>query len=223
MKLFTLLLMVIALKCGYAQHQQYCIEFTSFKNYVFGIVEDSSNHWSEYPKPPKLTDSILLHMEVEIIGDDTAKMYLEKLSFDKYGWAVDYENAFSYIKRKGYDYTLLALTAHWNPDLRVTALMHLNEDLYRRPLVNSRKMKNGEWKRFDKIATTFLLYLLESNQLFISGSENATIHGIYISNILWSLDLLTNENIVQKKQFRDWYKNDLQFETAVLQWKSHVK
>ena len=69
----------------------------------------------------------------------------------------------------------------------------------------------------------FMEKLLESNPLFISGSENATIHGNYISNILRNLDLLTGENIMENKDFRDWYKNDLQFETAVLKWKAHIK
>jgi hypothetical protein len=135
----------------------------------------------------------------------------------------DYENAFNYINKMDYGYSLLVLTAHWNPDIRVMALYHLNKKLAIRPLVNSRKMKNGEWKKYDKIATEFLLYLLENNPLFISGSENATIHHNYISNICWNLDLLTREHILEKKNFRDWYKNDLQFETAVLQWKAHLK
>jgi len=56
--------------------------------------------------------------------------------------------------------------------------------------------------------------------LFISGSENSTIHNIYISNILWNLDFITNENIVEGKDLHVWYKNDLQYETAVLKWKS---
>ncbi len=63
----------------------------------------------------------------------------------------------------------------------------------------------------------------ETNPLFINGSENATIHGNYISNILWNSDLLTGENILEKKRFSKWYKNDLQFETAVLKWKEHLK
>lgn len=84
-------------------------------------------------------------------------------------------------------------------------------------------MENGKWKKHDKIAIEFLIYTLESTPLFIPGSENATIHGIYISNILWNLDLLTQENIAEKKQFRDWYISDLQFEQAVLKWKAHIK
>lgn len=218
-----LLVFIIVSNVVIGQPQKYSINFHNFKNYVYNILEDSTNYWSEYPKPPKVTDSILLGMEKEIIADDTVKHYLEKLSYKNYKWAIDYENAFSYINKMDYGYSLLALAAHWNPDLRVSALLHLNEKLSTRPLVNSRKMKNGEWKKYDKVAIEFLLYLLESNPLFISGSENATIHEYYISIILWNLDLLTGENSVEKKHFRDWYKNDLQFETAVLKWKAHLK
>ena len=207
----------------FGQQQQYCINFPSFKGYIFNIIEDSTNHWSQYPKPPKVTDSVLFGMQKEIITDDSAKYYLEQLSFKNYKWAVDYENAFRYINKMDYSYFLLVLSAHWNPDLRLFALTNLNRKLTIRPLINSPKMKNAEWKKFDKIAIEFLIYLLESNPLFISGSENATIHGNYISYILWNLDLLTGEYIVEKKRFSDWYKNDLQFETAVLKWKEHLK
>lgn len=94
---------------------------------MISIVEDSANHWPEYPKPPKLTDSVLRGVQKEIITDDSLKYYLEQLSFKKYKSAVDYEKAFSYINRMDYDYSLLALTAHWNPDLRLSSLLHLNK------------------------------------------------------------------------------------------------
>ncbi len=162
-------------------------------------------------------------MEREIIADDTAKLVIEKLSRKNFESSADYDKAFDYLQKVEFDYSLLALTAHWNPDLRFFALKQLNNNLYRRPLVNARKMKNGEWVRFDKIATQFLIYLLESNPLFISGSENATIHSNYISTIALNLDLLTHENITDKKQIREWYKNDLQFEQAILKWKAHIK
>jgi hypothetical protein len=217
-----LFFLIISNFCN-GQAQQCCDTFPTFKSYVFSIIEDSTNYWSEYPKPPKITDSVLFGMEKELIVDDSASYYLKQLSFNNFQSAIDNENIFRYLKIKDFDYSLLALSAHWNPDLRRYALVHLNEKLSIRPLENSRKMKNGEWETFDKIATEFLIYLLESNPLFINGSENATIHGNYISNILWNLDLLTGENILEKKRFSDWYKNDLQFETAVLKWKEHLK
>jgi hypothetical protein len=202
MKILAILFLTFTSSICYGQQQQHSISFPAFRNYIFNIAEDSTDYWKEYPKPPKITDDILLEMEKEIIADDSAKYYLERLSFKNYKWAVDYENALSYINRMDYGYTLVALTAHWNPDLRLTAVLQLNKKLSIRPLFNSVKMKNGEFKKFDKIAIGFLLYLLESNPLFISGSENATIHGYYISNLLWNLDLLSGENIVEKKKFQ---------------------
>lgn len=45
----------------------------------------------------------------------------------------------------------------------------------------------------------FLIYLLKNNSLFIPGSENSTIHSLYISNITGILGLLTNKNITAGK------------------------
>ncbi len=84
-------------------------------------------------------------------------------------------------------------------------------------------MKNGEWNKLDKISLSFLINLLECNPLFINGSENATIHSLYISNILWSLDLLTKEEIVKNQYLRNWYSNDLKFQKALLKWRSYIK
>lgn len=222
MKNMMFLFFILMSNLNYAQHHD-STNFVEFKNFVFNIFEDTSNRWSEYPKPPRVTDVVLNGMKDEISSDDSAKIYLEKLSFKNFKSAVDYEKAIQYFDKADYEYTLLGLAAHWNPDLRVIALKQLNKKIMIRPLINSVKMKNGEWNKYNKIAIEFLIYLLESNPLFIIGSENATIHGIYISNILWNLDLLTGENIVEKKRLNEWYKNDLQFETAVLKWKSYVK
>lgn len=223
MKIFVVPFFFLFLNECHGQQPQHDFNFPTFKTYAIDILQDSANFWVEYPTPPSVTDDVLLGMENEIYADDSAKFYLEKLSSEKFKSAIDYENAFCYFNKMDYSYSLLALTAHWNPDLRVMALRHLNEKFAIRPLVNSHKMKNGEWKKYDLTAIEFLLYLLQSNPLFISGSENSTIHGIYISNIVWNLDLLTHENIVAKLPLHSWYKNDLQFEQAVMQWKGHLK
>lgn len=221
MKIKFLFLLVVLSNWAIGQNQQNCINFPSFKQYIYNCIEDPSKDLKMFPKPPKVTEAVLLGMEQEIIANDTAQIFMNRLSINSYN--SDFEKTFIYFRKMDYDYTLLTLAAHWNPDIRVFSLIHLNDKLNTRPLVNSQKMKNGEWKKFDSIAIPFLIYLLESNPLFISGSENATIHGIYISNILWNLDLLTHEKIVNKKQLRDWYKNDLQLEQAVLKWKSHIE
>ena len=223
LKLKVLITLLFSCHFCFGQQQQYCINFPSFKAYVNNILVDSTNHWSEYPKPPKVADDVLLGMENEIITDDSARYFLNHLCFKNYKWAIDYDNAFNYFNKKDYTYTILALTAHWNPDLRVSALTQLNKKFRIRPFINSAKAKNGEWKKYDPIAIQFLINLLQSNPLLINGSENATIHGYYISNILWNLDLLTGENIVGENNLREWYKNDLQLSAAVLKWKNHIK
>ena len=207
----------------FAQNAQHCGNFPSFRKYINDIMLDTSKQWIEYPRQPKVTDSILVELEKEIIGDDSAKMFLEHLSFKNYRQASDYENALKYFFKKDYWYAILALTVHWSPDCRISALLELKKKLQFRLLENSVYNKKGGWKKQDRIATEFLIYVLESNPVFISGSENATIHSYFISNLIWNLDLITHENIVENKAIRDWYKNDLQFEKAVLQWKTHLK
>ena len=103
-----------------------CINFPNFKTDIINILEDSTNYWSEYPKPPRVTESVLVGMSNEIAMDDSAIFYLDQLSFKQYKWAGDYSNALRYFDRMDYYHTLLAQSAHWNPDIRVSALMNLN-------------------------------------------------------------------------------------------------
>jgi hypothetical protein len=223
MKIGILILSLAISTLVYAQNPPADSSFFSFKKYICSIMEDTTSYWSEYPKPPMITDPVLLGMKQEIVKDDSAKHYLARLSFKKFKSAEDYIMAFYYLWSGDYFYSILAMTAHWNPDIRVIALQHLSKRQTIKPLVNSRKMKNGQWEIEDTTALEFSLYLLENNPLFIPGSENATIHEFYMSNIFWYLDLLTGEHIAGKKYFRDWYKNEKQFAEAILQWKSHLK
>ena len=218
-----LILLIVTIHTSFAQNAQYCIALPSFRNHINDILLDTSKQWIEYPKQPKVTDSVLVELEKEMISDDSAKMFLEHLSFKNYKQASDYENALKYFFKKDYWYAILALTVHWSPDCRISALLELKKKLQIRLLENSVFNKNGVWKKQYRISTEFLIHVLESNPLFISGSENATIHSYFISNLIWDLDLITHENIVENKAIRDWYKNDSQFKQAILQWKSHIK
>ena len=195
--------------------------FILFNKYIKTILEDSTNQWKEYPKPPPLTEDVLTGLKDELKNDST-KYYFESLSPANFKSHQNYKNALSFFENHQNSYSILALTAHWNPDARISALKSLNFLIKLRPLICATKERFKQLKHDDQVAIKFLLYLLESNPLFINGSENATIHGIYISNILWDLDLLTTEKIVDGKNINDWYKNDLQFESSVLKWKNHL-
>jgi len=192
-----------------------------FNKYVKSIVEDTSNRWKEYPKPPELTTDVLDGIKSEI-KEDSVKYYLEQLSFLNMKTHWDYSKSLSYFEKHQNIYCILAATAHWNPDTRLAALKSLQNLINLRVLYHFTIQKLEELKTVDQVCLKFLIYLLESNPLFINGSENATIHNYYITNILWSLDLLSNEHIIGGKSFREWYKNDLQYEADVLKWKRHL-
>ena len=192
-----------------------------FKNYVSSIVEDTTNRWKEYPKPPALTTDVLEGIKSEI-KEDSVKYYFERLSFSNMKTNWDYSKSLTYLEKHQNIFCILAATAHWNPDTRLAALKSLQSLIKIRLRCHFTKQKLEELKKADQVCIQFLIYLLESNPLFISGSENATIHGIYITNILWSLDLLCHEHIIGEKSFREWYKNDLQYEADLLKWKKHL-
>ena len=192
-----------------------------FNKYIKTILEDSTNQWKEYPKPPPLTDDVLTGLKEELKNDST-RYYFEQLCPANLKSHQNYINALSFFEKHQNSYSILAVTAHWNPDARISALKSLNFLIKLRPLICATKERFKQLKQDDQVAIKFLLFLLESNPLFINGSENATIHGVYMSNILWNLDLLTIENIVDGKNLNDWYKNDLQFESSVLKWKNHL-
>jgi hypothetical protein len=193
-----------------------------FARYVNRILEDSTNLWKEYPRPPALTNALLEGLEKELSIDST-KYYFEQLSVARAPSIHDFTKSISYFKIHRCRYSLLALSTHWNPDTRVEALKAFYYSTMIRPLICVKGEKLKELETEDQIALNFLVYLLESNPLFITGSENATIYSNYITNILWNLDLLTHQNQVGGKTLHEWYKNDLQYESAVLKWKQHIK
>jgi hypothetical protein len=204
-----------------AQPEKKTSESLAFDNYVKSIVEDTSNRWKEYPKPPHLTAAVLERIKPEL-KEDSVKYYFERLRFSSMKTHWDYSKSLSYFEKHQNSFCILAATAHWNPDTRLAALKSLQSLIKIRVLCHFTKQKLEELKKTDQVCIQFLIYLLESNPLFISGSENATIHGIYITNILWSLDMLCHEHIIGEKSFREWYKNDLQYEADLLKWKKHL-
>jgi hypothetical protein len=221
MKLLLSFLFILTVLYSKVQAVQDTAGFYQFEQYVQNILEGPSIDMNEYPKPPALTKEVLIGLREEL-KDDSAKYYFNHLSLKKFKSHLDYAGALKYYKEHRLTYCILSLSVHWNADVRVYSLMALNWIVSLRPQICTTKQWYDKLIRDDKTCLAFLIYVLESTPLFISGSENATIHGIYMSNITWMLDLLTKENITGKNILRDWYKNDLHYETAVLKWKSHL-
>ncbi len=203
------------------QSQTKKVEPSEFERYVMSVLEDSTNRWSEYPKPPRLTVEVLSGLKKEI-EKDSVRYYFDYLKYSDNKTLSDYMTSYNYFDKHHNVNCTFAMMAHWNPDVRVYTMININEKLKGRSILNSGIKINAKLSGDDLLLLSFLIYLLESNPLNISESENSTIHGNYISLIASNLDLLTGENSTNGKQLRDWYKNDLQFESAVLKWKSHI-
>lgn len=191
-----------------------------FRKFVNDVLIDTVGFTREFPKPPAVTDEVLVELQREF-KDDSTKYYFEQLSNKNLRIRRDYEKPLKYLGNYHHTITLLALSVHSDPDIRVSALKALNSAIKIRVMVCAQKETYDQFDKDDVVITHFLLHVLESNPLFIAGSENATIHQIYITSILHVLDLATKENIVNGEDLRVWYKNDLQYEQAVLQWKNH--
>ena len=192
-----------------------------FRKNVSSVLENKNSVYNDYPKPPPLTDEILSGL-LEELKIDSANYYLNQLSPEKMKSHEEINQAINYFQNNNDWYCLMAMSAHWNPDARIDALQSMNYLVKIRPLICTTKTYSDIYENNKQEAIKFLIFLLESNPIFISGSENATIHSIYIANIMWDLDLMTNEKIVNGLQVREWYKHDLQLGNAILQWKSHT-
>ncbi len=126
MKSISVCFLLIFIDFLNAQEKQYCVNFPSFKEHILKIFDGSSSVFVEYPKPPKISDTILYEMEKEAMSD-SLMIYLNDFSVIKYKNSSIQEKAVEYINKNGHEYSLLALTAHWNPDLRLKALIQINK------------------------------------------------------------------------------------------------
>ena len=193
---------------------------SQFGNYVDSILVDPLNRWHEYPKPPSLTDEVLFGLKEELVND-SAKFYFEKLGPNNSVDHSQYMASLNYFESHGFGYCVLAMLVHWNPDARTYTAM----ELYSKLKADSQngKIEAGKMSSENLVKLRFLIYILESNPLIISGSENSTIHQNYLSNMAWCIDILTGENLTDRKYLSEWYKNDLNFESIVLKWKEHLR
>ncbi len=131
--------------------------------------------------------------------NDSAKYYFDKLTHKKPHGSIELKSVISFFEKNHFPFCLLAITAHWNPDARVYSIRAIKRRIEMRPMIFTTKAGYAELAHQDTIITSFLIYLMEHNPLFIPGSENSTIHGNYLSNILLTLDLYTKEEIMQGK------------------------
>jgi hypothetical protein len=206
----------------YAQDASNCGEKISFSEYARCVIEDHSKDNKLLPKPPFLTDTVIAGMQHECALNDSARYYLDNFSFSKKKYTIKSEESLTYFFYHDCFYTLLALTVHWNPDTRVKATRELQQLIRVSMRRNDQKLKTGIREKEYNAAKAFLIYILENTPWTISGSENATIHDIYIQTILSCMYILYGERPpYNDMQVYIYTEEDIQ--NHISRWKEQLK
>lgn len=187
-------LMLTSIPKGPAQ-QDPCAELTrSFITYVDRVLTDSTDLFKgDFPPVTPLPCELLGMLQQEL-NDDSARYCFERFS-RKY-WSEDPHARLthSYLRRHLSFPLAMAATEHWFADTRIEGLRELQGYRRMRPLVCTTKEGNAHLERQDRSAVRYLLRVLETTPMAIAGSENATIHAIYIRSVMETLDLFTGQD-----------------------------
>lgn len=186
------------------------------------ILRDTSDLFQgAYPLAPALTCPILLGLQREL-NDDSARYHYERLDMAYWPQHPIWSESIRYFERHFNYYALLATSTHWNHDQKIAALKAYQRLIRSRPQICTTKEGYARLETQDQDALQFLIHVLEGNPLVIPGSENSTIHGVYMFTLMRTLDVLTKEQALKDRSDLAGL-NDLQYEQMTLVWRSHLK
>ncbi|MBK9289627.1 MAG: hypothetical protein IPN38_18640 [Flavobacteriales bacterium] len=195
---------------------------TALARHDQAILRDTSDLFQGvYPLAPALTCPILLGLQREL-KDDSARYHYERLDMSYWPQHPVWSESIRYFERHFNYYALLATSTHWNHDQKITALKAYQQLIRMRPMICTTKAGYYRLEAQDENALRFLIHVLEGNPLWISGSENSTIHGVYMFTLMETLDLLTKEHALKDRTDLRGL-NDLQYEQMTLIWRGHLK
>lgn len=175
--------------------QDTCTEVpASFIATVERVLTDSTGLFKhDYPPVPPLSCE-LLGMLQEELNDDSARYCFERFSRKYWGEDTHARLTHAYIRRHLSFPLAMAATAHWFADTRIEGLRELQEYRRMRPMVCTTNEGYAKLERQDRAAVRYLLRVLETTPMGIAGSENATIHDIYMREVMLTLDLFTGQS-----------------------------
>lgn len=198
MKLSALLPLLALTGCSAAGHDACsqddpCEALTpTFVERVNLVLSDTTGRFAtDYPSPTPLTCELLGMLQQEM-KDDSVRYHLEHLH-QRYG-DLHASAAFIYISRHN-DFPLaMALTTHWNPDVRIEAVRAVNNYRRIRPMVCATQEHYARLELQDRAAVRYFIRVMETTPLGIAGSENSTIHDIYMRTVVETLDRFTGQD-----------------------------
>lgn len=192
---FLLLVPILACAQDDPTGQDPCVQVPAeFSTYAEHVLTDSTGMFKhDYPPVTPLSCE-LLGMLQEELKDDSARYFFERFSRKHWNEEPHAHRTHAYIRRHLSFPLAMAATAHWFADTRIEGLRELQEYRRMRPLVCTTKAGNAKLELQDRAAVSYLLRVLMTTPMGINGSENSTIHDIYMREAMLALDLFTGQS-----------------------------
>jgi hypothetical protein len=217
------LLLPILFACANAEapQEELCDQVPeAFVAYVARTLTDSTGMFKDLYPPVTPLGCELLGMLQEELKDDSVRYHFER--FSRRYWSEDphVRNVHAYIRRHN-DFPLaMAAAAHWYADTRIEGLRELQEYRRLRPLVCTTKEGSAKLDEQDRAAVHYLIRILETTPLGINGSENSTIHDIYMREVMATLDLFTGQKHLSTADGQVYLvMPERELQQAIIEWR----
>jgi hypothetical protein len=183
------------------------------------LLDPQDRFKGAYPAAPALTCPILQGLEAEL-ADPSVRVRYESLSADHWADHARWAETIESLGRDSRRYTLIALSTHWNTDQKILALRAFQR-VPSRLLIHTDAAGQATLAATEQAALRFLLHVFETTPRVISGSENATIHGVYMDALVFTLDLLSGERS-KTGAARTNAMTDAEVTEAIASWRRHL-
>ena len=204
------------------QDESSCAVPDAFVQHVGLVLSDTTGRFfNDYPAPTPLTCELLVMLQDEL-KDDSVRYHFEHLHqrFDD----PRANAAFTYIRRHNNFHLAMALTTHWNPDTRIEAVNAVDNYRRIRTMVCATKEHYGRLEEQDRAAVRYFIKVMETTPLWISGSENATIHSVYMSEVVHALDRFTGqEHSTTGDMRRTFDMPEARLQQALTDWRNWLE
>ncbi|MEZ4740798.1 MAG: hypothetical protein R2818_15905 [Flavobacteriales bacterium] len=193
LSIFLCMLVACGTDTGIAQQEdRACAVPVEFERYVNATLSDSTDLFRGAYPPATALSCALLEILQEALVDDSVRTCFERLS--RRYWSEDpgAGMTFMYIHHHNSFPLAIAATAHWNEDHRIHGLRALETYRLMRPMVCTTEAGYVKLQAQDSATVRYLLRVLETTPHVIPGSENSTIHGVYMLEVMRALDLFTD-------------------------------
>lgn len=196
----------------------------AFVAYTTRTLTDSTGMFKDFYPPVTPLGCELLGMLQEELKDDSARFHFERFSRRYWSEAPHVRNVHAYIRRHN-DFPLaMAATAHWYADTRIEGLRELQAYRRMRPLVCTTKEGSVKLEQQDRAAVRYLIRVLETTPLGINGSENSTIHSIYMREVMATLDRFTGQKRLPAGDGQVYLAmSEAELQQAITEWRKWLK